>query len=233
MNVERVRVGEWAVDRISMAQTLTWVTDAVARREPRQIAVINAHKCHLMARHSRLRRVMDSADLIVPEFAIVWAARRLGVPSLTQSGGLLVAKALIPYAAKTGLSLYFLGATPEAVSTTVHRVQRSHPALRIAGYHHGYFQVEAEVVAGVRDSKPDVLFVALGSPAQELWIARNKERLGVPVSIGVGGVFDVLSGQKVDAPAWARGNGIEWLYRTAQSPRQYLRRYIVTNSWFL
>jgi N-acetylglucosaminyldiphosphoundecaprenol N-acetyl-beta-D-mannosaminyltransferase len=93
--------------------------------------------------------------------------------------------------------------------------------------------IEAAALAEIEAARPDMLFVAFGSPRQEQWIAQHCHQLGVPVSIGVGGTFDVLAGIKPDAPAWARGRGLEWLTRLAQDPRAYARRYLVTNTWFV
>lgn len=81
--------------------------------------------------------------------------------------------------------------------------------------------------------KPDMLFVAMGSPKQEYWIEDHAKELGVPVAMGVGGSFDVLAGLKKDTPAWARGNGLEWLYRLMLEPKAYWKRYLICNPWFI
>jgi N-acetylglucosaminyldiphosphoundecaprenol N-acetyl-beta-D-mannosaminyltransferase len=200
------------------------------------IVVVNANKLYQMAGSDDLRRIVTSAELIIPEWAMVWAARRLGLPPLVHSGGLLVARAFLPFAEAHGLRPFFLGATPETMAALVARVQQDYPRLEIAGAHHGYLsdpEVEARVIDQIHRTAPDVLFVGMGSPAQERWIAARRDTLGVPVSIGIGGSFDVLSGRKPDTPAWARGRGLEWLYRLEQDPMAYGRRYVVTNSWFV
>ena len=85
----------------------------------------------------------------------------------------------------------------------------------------------------IKTSRSDFLLVAMGTPKQELWIARHKAELGVPVTMGVGGSFDVLAGLKTDTPSWARGHGLEWLYRLALDPRNLWKRYLLTNPWFV
>ncbi len=224
------------VDAITLPDILAWITAAARDRTPRQIAVVNANKYYLMARDPALRTIVSAADLVLPEWAVVWGARQLGLPPLTHSGGLLVAQAFLPYAARTGLRPYFLGARPEVMARLLERLRAQYPELDIAGGHHGYLttpEIEAAALAEIEAARPDMLFVAFGSPKQEQWIAKHSPRLGVPVSIGVGGTFDVLAGLKPDAPAWARGRGLEWLTRLAQDPRAYARRYLVTNIWFV
>ena len=224
------------VDSLTIPQTLEWIAAAVSERQPHQIAVVNANKLYLMARQPELREVVQTSDLIIPEWAVVWGAQKLGLPKLTHSGGLLVAKAFMPYAALKGLRPYLLGATSEVVDALARKLQGDYPELTIAGFHHGYLttpEIEAAVVEDIKQSKPDVLFVAMGSPKQELWIHRYRDSLRVPVSIGVGGSFDVLAGLKQDTPAWARGRGLEWVYRLAQNPKAYWKRYLITNTWFV
>jgi N-acetylglucosaminyldiphosphoundecaprenol N-acetyl-beta-D-mannosaminyltransferase len=224
------------VSRLSVSQTLEWMETAIAGKKPCQIAVVNANKFYLMSRDARLREIVRQSALVVPEWSVVWGAMKLGLPPLNHSGGILLAQKFIPYAARKGIRTYFLGARQETVEALVSKLKSDHPKLAIAGYHHGYLatpEIEASVIEDIRRSRPDVLFVAFGSPKQELWIDANMKSLDVPVSIGVGGSFDVLSGLKQDTPEWARGKGLEWLYRIAQNPRAYAKRYLVTNTWFV
>ncbi len=233
---ERLLFLDCPVDRLTMSQALDWMASAVAHRQPRQIAVVNANKLFLMARDERLREIVLTADLIIPEWAVVWGARQLGLPPLEHVGGLTLAQAFIPYAAQKGLRPYLLGAQPEVVHTLAQKLQSDYPRLSLAGFHHGYLttpETEAHVITDIQRTKPDVLFVAMGSPKQEIWIHTHRQTLGVPVSIGVGGSFDVLAGLKADTPEWMRGKGLEWLYRLSQDFRAYWKRYLVVNTWFV
>jgi N-acetylglucosaminyldiphosphoundecaprenol N-acetyl-beta-D-mannosaminyltransferase len=224
------------VDRVTTADALRWIEQAIAEKTPRQIAVVNANKLYCMAGNERLRDVVMNAALIVPEWAIVWGARRLKLPPVPHSGGILILRDFIPLAAARGYRPYFFGASNSVVAALERKIERDHPTMKIAGFHHGYVptpELEREVIDDIRRTRPDVLFVALGSPRQELWIADHMAELGVPVSIGVGGSFDVIAGLKRDTPSWARGRGLEWIYRLAKDPRSYWKRYLTTNSWFV
>ena len=231
----RIRFLGCPVDIVSVEDTLLWIREMAAARRPCQIAVVNANKLYLMARNGRLRDIVCSADLVIPEWAVVWGARRLRLPELSHAGGILVARAFFPFAAEHCLRPYLLGSKPEVVGVLARKLQSEYPSINLAGYHHGYLttpEVEAGAIRDIADARLDILFVAMGSPKQEIWIHSHKEQLHVPVSIGVGGSFDVLAGLKPDTPAWARGRGLEWIYRLLQDPRTYGRRYLVTNTWF-
>lgn len=224
------------VDTADMEGALEWIRCAVTARIPRQIAVINANKLYLACGNPRLAEVMRKADLVIPEWAVVWGARRLCMQPLHHVGGITLARALLPMADAERYRIYLLGATTEVVTALARRIRSEYPNLVVAGVLDGYCGLgerDDDIIADIRAARPDILYVAVGSPKQELWIHANKNALGVPVSIGLGGTFDVLSGLKKDTPAWARGSGLEWLYRLARSPRAYGKRYLVTNTWFL
>lgn len=233
---DRINLLGLPVDRLTTAEALEWIEGAIGEKTPRLIAVVNANKHYLMARNPELRRIVMNAALVVPEWAIVWAAKQLKLPAVPHSGGILIMRDFIPLAAARGYRPYFLGAKREVVEALAAKLRADHPALQLAGFHDGYLtspEIEREVIDDIRRAKPDVLFVAMGSPKQELWIDRHMQELGVPVCIGVGGSFDVLAGLKEDTPDWARGRGLEWLYRLMKDPRAYWKRYLITNTWFV
>jgi N-acetylglucosaminyldiphosphoundecaprenol N-acetyl-beta-D-mannosaminyltransferase len=230
---ERVNVLGAAIDSLTMEEAVERVGKLIESGRPHRVTVVNANKFWLMRRDKELAEIVRSSDLIIPEYAVVWGAQRLGRPLRGHVGGIMLLQALLPVCEERGWRPYFLGAQPEVVLDTVRRVLLRHPRLNIAGWHHGYLDAESEpaVLADIRRSAPDILFVAMGSPRQERWIHDHQAELGVPVAIGVGGTFDVLAGRRREAPKWTR-HGFEWLYRLAQDPR-LLRRYLVTNTWFV
>jgi N-acetylglucosaminyldiphosphoundecaprenol N-acetyl-beta-D-mannosaminyltransferase len=231
----RVTLLDCPVDALTMAEAVRWVVLAARMGEPRRIAVLNANKLHMMRRDLVLRDIVASSALVIPEWAAVWGVRQTTGRSIPHVGGLMLARALLPAAEQHGLRLFLLGARSSVVETLAERIRTEYPRLAIAGWQHGYFQQdeEADVVGRIASSRADLLLVALGSPRQEQWIARLQPACGVPVALGVGGSFDVLSGIKRDTPPWARGRGLEWLYRLSHDPMAYGRRYLVTNSWFV
>ncbi len=223
------------VDNLSMLEAVAVVREFISEGRPRQIVPINASKLWQMPRNPRLAAIIEASDLVVPEWAVVWGAGVLGTPLKAHIGGIMLLDTLLPVAAREGFPTYFLGAKPDVNRMLVARLTRVYPELRIAGAHHGYFTPDEEsaVISSIRDARPALLFVAMGTPRQEYWISQSKSELGVPVSMGVGGSFDVLAGIKKDAPNWARGRGLEWLVRLAHDPRNLWKRYLITNPWFV
>jgi len=118
--------------------------------------------------------------------------------------------------------IFFFGAGPGVAEEAAARIQARYPDAQIVGFRDGFFQPadEPEIVAQIRDARPDILLVALGIPKQEKFIARYKAVLNVPVSVGVGGTFDVFSGRVRRAPVWMQNLGIEWLHRVASNPKK-------------
>lgn len=134
-------------------------------------------------------------------------------------------------------SVFFLGGDADTEASAVARVRQNFPDLKIAGSHHGYFEKEGteseNVVQRINASAPDVIFVALGMPTQELWIARNLERLNVHAILPAGSMMEYAAGQKGSPPTWMVAHGLEWLHRLMQEPARLWRRYLIGNPAFM
>lgn len=226
----------YPVDSLDIAEALSWMEERIRERIPSAISVINANKLWLMSSDKRLAWCVCNSDLIIPEWAVYWGAAKIGKDLKSPVYGVTLLKATLPWAQTKGFRPYFLGAKQEVIDALVEKIHLDYPNLSLAGVHHGYLKSEAEneqVLDLIRTAHPDILFVALGSPKQEYWIQENLGKISVPVALGVGGSFDVIAGLKQDTPAWARGHGLEWLYRLSQDPKAYWKRYAVTNPWFV
>jgi N-acetylglucosaminyldiphosphoundecaprenol N-acetyl-beta-D-mannosaminyltransferase len=142
---------------------------------------------------------------------------------------------LLEAAAARGLKVFFLGAKEEVVQKLVRWCESRYPGLIVAGYRNGYFKESdyPEVINQVRRSGADMLFVGMPTPFKEVWCKQNREALGVPVIMGVGGSFDVLAGFIRRAPLWMQNAGLEWFWRLLMEPRKMWKRYLVTNSIFI
>ena len=199
-------------------------------------AVVNAAKIVAADRDERLKRVLLETDLITADgMSVVWASRLLGHGLKQRVTGIDLFQRLVDHAAQRGLSVYFLGARDESVRGTVRRLATRYPNLRVAGYRNGYFALDESyaVARAIRCSRADLLFVAMGSPAQEYWIATNLALTGSRFALGVGGSFDHVSGFARRAPQWMQRSGLEWLYRLSREPRRLWKRYLVGNSAFI
>ena len=208
-----------------MEQTVARVEDAIARRKTTQHVAINAAKVVRYQHDEALRAAVDGCELATADGQpVVWASRILGRPLPERVAGIDLMDAFLDAARQRGHGVFLLGARAEVLERAEQEILRRYPGVRIVGRHHGYFgaEGEAEVVDEVAAATPDILFVALETPAKELFLARNRERLGVPFVMGVGGSFDVLAGERRRASAGCAvpgSNGSSGFRRTrADSP---------------
>lgn len=222
------------VDSLSMDTAVSRVSEFLNHKGLHHVVAINANKLWLAERMPELKRIVQNAELVIPEYAVVWACAFLRRRIQGHVGGVMLLKALLPAMEKEQVPVYFLGAKAGVLALMKAKLGATYPGLRIAGMRSGYFQPdeEEEVVAQINASGAKLLFVAMGTPRQELWIERHRHTLRARVAMGVGGSFDVLAGVKKDAPNWLRHGG-EWIYRLAQDPKNLWKRYLTTNPWFI
>lgn len=212
------------VDAVDMDTALAQMEDFIKSRKPHLVVTADASGVVMAQTDPELHRIMNSADLVTPDSTgILWAAKQLGYDLPEKVSGVVIVDLLCKRAASNGYSIFLLGSAPGVAASAAGELQRRYPGLKVAGTHHGYFtQDESDSVARmVRDAGPDILFVAFGIPRQEKWITRYKREMDVPVSIGVGGTFDVISGNVKRAPLWMQKRGLEWLHRLIANPRKY------------
>ncbi len=225
------------VDRVTMTEALDYVEQFVRVGGSHHVVTLDSSMCVLAAHDPELDTIVDGADLVTPDSAgVLWACRRSGNGLPERVSGCDLVERLCAASARKGLRLYFLGAAPGIAAAAAERMAARYPGCEVAGTQHGYYAPgdEASILRDIRRASPDILCVAMGIPKQEKWIHRHKDELGVPVLIGVGGTFDVLSGTIKRAPRWAQRANIEWLYRLARDPRKLkkvliLPRFVVMN----
>jgi N-acetylglucosaminyldiphosphoundecaprenol N-acetyl-beta-D-mannosaminyltransferase len=218
-----------------MDQALARIDETIARRGRLRIGVVNAAKIVSMRRDAVLRQDVVSSDLILADgMSVVWASRLLGRPLPERVAGIDLMLGMLRRGSERGYRVYCLGATEAVLEQVAARIAADYPHVRVVGQHHGYFAAEEEpaIAAGIAAAHADILFVAMTSPKKEKFLARWGDRLGVPVSHGVGGSFDVLAGKVQRAPERWQRLGLEWLYRLKQEPGRLWKRYLVTNTVF-
>lgn len=223
---ETVQVLGVPVDSITEGEVLSFVADRVASRVPAQVVTINAEYVMRAQEDPEFLRVLREADLHTPDGAgVVIAARRRGLNIRKRVGGSDLIWSIAAQSASMGHRLFLLGGAPGVARGASEVLQDRFPDLILAGTHSGGPERsrDAEQIGLIRDAKPDVLLVAFGAPAQDLWIARLKSSLGVPLLMGVGGSFDYVAGSAKRAPLWMRRTGLEWLFRLIRQPWRWRR----------
>ncbi len=215
------------VDAVDMSTALTEADGFVSGDRPRCVLAVNPEKV-MAARQDPvlLGRLRDAALLLPDGIGVVLAGRVLGGRRFARVAGADFMPALCALAAKKGYGVFVFGASEESNRGACEELQRRLPGLRIVGRHHGF--VDEDSMEGVldliRSARPEFLFVALGSPRQELWMERYLNELPVKVCQGVGGTLDVLAGRVARAPAAWRRAHLEWLYRLLRQPTRAFRQ---------
>ncbi|MCU7726416.1 WecB/TagA/CpsF family glycosyltransferase [Actinoplanes sp. KI2] len=224
------------LDAITLGETVQLCMGAVETGELLEVGVVNAAKIVKMRRDPALRDAVNGCDVIVADGqSVVWASRALRRPLPERVAGIDLFQRLLYMAEQQGRSVYFLGAKPEVLERMITRIRVQHPALRIAGSHHGYYADDeaVSVAEAIRGSGADLLFLGMTSPKKEVFVATHGARTGAKVVHGVGGSFDVLAGVVKRAPRVWQQLGCEWLYRALQEPRRLGKRYLTTNVAFV
>jgi len=217
---------------------------AVARcldlcREPRSShTVVTANASHLcmMRRDPELARACRAGDLIFADgMSVVWSLRASGRRVPERVTGVDLMARLLAAAGQQRLRVYFLGAKSEVLKTLVEQTRAQNPGIEIAGFRDGYFGADehASLVEEIRASGAHMLFVGMPTPFKETWCELHRERLNVPLIVGVGGSFDVLAGFIKRAPRWVQSMGMEWSWRLLKEPRKLWKRYLTNNSEFI
>lgn len=227
MQPKRIDIIGVPVDCLTMEQALEWVDAMAGWGGPRMVIAVNPEKVMRARKDPALLGVIQRAGLLIPDgIGIVFAARLLRLGVMERVPGSELMPAICERAARDGHKIFLFGATPEVNQRAATVLRDRFPGIRIVGTRHGYVTERgmAAVLQQINDSQADVLFVALGSPAQELWMDRYLPRLRVKICQGVGGTFDVLSGKVKRAPPLFRTMHLEWFYRLVLNPARLLRQ---------
>ncbi len=223
---ERPQVLGIQVDPVSCEEALARIESFVREGEVHQVVTINPEFVMRAQRDRPFRCVLNSAALSLADgIGLVWAARLLGCPLPERVAGSDLVPLIAERAAQAGWRVFLLGAAPGVADQASHTLQERYPRLQVVGTYAGSpaREEEAQIVQRIQATHPDILFVAYGAPAQDMWIARNLAVLGTPVAMGVGGALDFIAGRTTRAPGWVQGLGLEWLHRLIHQPWRWRR----------
>jgi len=223
----------------SMDETLTQVAEFIARGRPAHIVSINVDNLIKAVHQPEYGAVVRRADIVLADGKpVIWASKllRTGLREKVSGSDLIIE--LSSVAAASGFGIFLLGGMGEVANQAADRLRVRFPGLRIVGAISppcGAWTaaIDRELVSAVRNSGARLLFVALGTPRQELWIDKQLAALGPIVAIGIGAGLDFVAGAQQRAPYWLQAGGLEWLYRLCQNPRRLWRRYLIDDARFI
>jgi N-acetylglucosaminyldiphosphoundecaprenol N-acetyl-beta-D-mannosaminyltransferase len=212
----------------------------VERRERGYVCAAPVHAVMVAQDDSEMLAALRGSTLVVPDgMPLVWASNLLGESLSDRVYGPELMLRYSDRCAERGHRVWLYGGRDQgSLVQLALSMRRRHPGIRIVGGYSPPFrpltdEEEANVVTQVNEARPDVLWVGIGVPKQEKWMARMRDQLEVPVMCGVGAAFDFHSGRVPMAPAWMQDRGLEWIYRMRQEPRRLMRRYLTTNPRFV
>ena len=232
----RVQVGDVAFDNVDMAQAIARLDEMLDGPQAQQVSFVNPACVNIAAWHRGYRRLLARVGLVLPDgIGIKIGSDWLGTPLKQNVNGTDLFPRLCDLLQTRGAGIYLLGGQPGVAEGVAAEIGRRWPGVRVCGLRDGFFSVaeEGTVAAQVLASRADLLLVARGVPSQDLFIDRYLPLMGVKVAMGVGGLFDFVSGRIPRAPLWMREIGLEWLYRLLQEPGRMWRRYLLGNFSFL
>lgn len=237
--IEKYWILDIGISAIDMDDACSLIEDAVLRKLKKYVCVCPVSTIMECKKDKRVFASVNAADLVTPDgMPTVWIGKLLGHKNISRVYGPELVQEICGISAKKGYKNYFFGSSPDVLNKLKERLSQEYPGLMISGifsppFRQPTMEEDNRIVNDVNGSNPDILWVGLGSPKQDLWMHEHRQRINAPVMIGVGAAFDFLAGTKPQAPRWIRNYGFEWLFRLVTEPRRLWRRYLIDNSLFL
>jgi N-acetylglucosaminyldiphosphoundecaprenol N-acetyl-beta-D-mannosaminyltransferase len=237
----RINICGVEIDKYNFDQVLAQIIDhALAGGSPEYVVTPNAMHILSLQKDPLFQKIYRQAFLVVPDgVSLIWSAQFLNTPLNGRVNGTDLFEQLCAAAADKGLKVFLLGGRAGAADAAREILETRHPDLKIVGTHcppYGFESQSTELAsinARITAAKPDLLFVGLGAPKQEKWIAANYQELAVPISVGIGVSFELVANMVSRAPIWMQKTGLEWLFRLIVEPGRLWKRYIIGNPLFI
>lgn len=233
---KRITILGIKIDVLTIEETIMLVERYVNNTEPLHLMGVNADKINECIKDPQLSQIVNSCGIINADGAsVILASKYLHKPLPERVAGIDLMIDLVSLSEAKGYSIYLLGAKQAVVEKTAQVLEEKHPKLNIVGIHDGYFKEEDWPLISIdlKRCKPDFVFVGITSPLKEYLIEYLQADGNRSVFMGVGGSFDVISGNISRAPIWMQKANLEWLYRVIQEPRRLFKRYFLGNLVFI
>ena len=211
----------------------------ISKKEPNYITVNNVHTIIEGVKNNYYRKIINNALIALPDGKPLSVVAKLkGEKNIARIFGPSFMEYCLDKGREDNLKHYFFGSSREVLEKMIGIINFKYPGVKITGsYSPPYksFTIEEnkQFMDGINNAQPDIVWVGLGAPKQELWMADNYAYLKCGIMIGIGAGFDYLAGNLKHAPAWMKNYSLEWLYRLLQEPERLWKRYLVTNSLFI
>ncbi len=235
----RINVLGVGINVVDMSGALQTIEGWIARQEQCYACAVAVSTIMAAFRDDSFKRILNGAGLNTPDgMPMVWLGKVHRYSEMDRVYGPDLMLALCELSARKGYRNFFYGGAEGVPEQLAARMKKEYPRLEVAGTFSPPFrpqivQEDKSIVEMINKSRADILWVGLGSPKQEKWMALHVGRIRVPVMIGVGAAFDFHTGRVKQAPRWVQRSGMEWLYRLFKEPARLWRRYLGDNPLFL
>ena len=235
----RVNILGVGVHAITMAQALDQISTWIEQSARQYVCICTVHTIMECRQSEEVRRAVNQAGLATPDgMPLVWLGRLKSKHAVTRVYGPDLMLALCELSAQRGYRHFFYGGAAGVAELLAQRLQARFPGLQVAGtyappYRPAAYEEASQTIDLINQAKPDIIWVGLGTPKQDLWMAAHRHRLTAPVLIAVGAAFDFHAGRIPQAPQWMQRSGLEWFFRLLHEPRRLWYRYLVYNPLFI
>ena len=224
------------VHAMTMQEAVKTLEERMLAKEQTFVVTANAEIIMMCQENAEYKKIIcEDAELVLPDGAgAVWAGRHLGYKVPERVAGFDLYNELLDLSAHKGYKAYFFGGSPGVAEAAKAKAEELYPGVKVVGCHNGYFKDEdvPQIIADINASGADMLFVALGAPKQEKWMAAHQGKIN-GLMLGVGAGFDYYAENIKRAPMWMQKSNLEWLYRLMQDPKRLFKRYLNTNTKFI
>jgi len=222
------------IDNLTMDEVLTEIDKLIQQNKNAYVVTPNVDHIVQLEKGGELCEAYQNADLIITDGKpLIWISKLYGTPIKEKISGSDLFPLLCELAAQKGYKMFFLGAGEGVAAKAAENLTMRYPGLQVVGTYSPPMGFEkdqdemAKIEQMIKNSAPHILIVGLGAPKQEKFVLHNRERLGVPLSLGLGASLDFEAGNVKRAPKWMSDHGLEWLYRAAKEPKRLAKRYFV------
>lgn len=201
------------------------IKDDIEQNKKSYIVTVNPEKVIKANKDKSLKKILNEAKYQIPDgVGIIYASRIKKGKIKSRITGIDTMDMICALCNDEKFKIFMYGAEEEVIEKAKTNLEKKYKNINICGYINGYEKDTKTIIKKINDSRADVLFVALGSPKQELFISKNIDNINCKILLGVGGSFDVISGKKKRAPKWMQKKGLEWLYRLIKEPKRFFRQ---------
>ena len=235
----RVNILGVGINAISLSEAVQQMANWIEGGARHYVNICTVHTVMECQRNLELKKIINHAGMATPDgMPLVWLCRLNGEKWVTRVYGPDLMLAFCEYSMTKGYRHFFYGGAPGVAQELADELDRRYPGLAVAGTYSPLFMEDGEmekrdIVERINSTKPDVVWVGLGTPKQDFWVAQHRPLLSAPILVAVGAAFDFLTGRIPQAPIWMQSFGLEWLFRLIKEPRRLAYRYIVYNPLFV